>query len=83
MAAFEDFNFFQQTATLHAPVSARRDEPSPRRDALRTELVRLHVELRSMRRTLDRQRRWRDRLRRLVWSMLSRSSHARRSRDEV
>ena len=80
MAAYEDFNFFQ-TATLRAPAAKRRDLPSPSRDALRTELERLHLELRSMRKTLDRQRRWRDRLRRLVGYIVPRPSPTRRSRD--
>jgi hypothetical protein len=80
MAAYEDFNFFQ-TATLRAPVAARRDDPSPSRDALRAELERLHFELRSMRRTLDRQRRWRERIRRLVDIVVPRSSPTRRTSD--
>ena len=80
MAAYEDFHFFR-TATLRAPVAARRDEPSPSRDALRAELERLHFELRSMRRTLDRQRRWRDRIRRLVDTFVPRSSPTRRTSD--
>ena len=82
MAAFEDFNFFQ-AATLRSPSASRRAEPSPSRDALRAELEQLHVELRSMRKTLDRQRKWRDRIRRLVGYVVSRPSPARRSRGSV
>jgi len=82
MAAFEDFSFFR-AATLRAPLAKRRDEPSPGRDALRAELERLHVELRSMRKALDRQHRWRDRIRRLVGYVVPRPAPARRSRDAV
>ena len=81
MAAYEDFNFFQ-TATVRGP-SAKRREPSPSRDALRAELERLHVELRSMRKTLDRQQRWRDKLRRLVGYVVPRPSPSRRTRDSA
>ena len=89
MAAYEDFNFFQ-VATVRGSVARRRDgtsaspeTPSPSRDALRAELERLHLELRTMRKTLDRQRRWRDRLRRLMGYVVPGTAIApsRRSRD--
>jgi hypothetical protein len=79
MAAYEDFNFFQ-VATVRAPSKSRGGETSPSRDALRAELERLHLELRTMRKTLDRQRRWRDRIRRLMGYVVP-SAPSRRSRD--
>jgi hypothetical protein len=82
MAAYEDFSFFQQ-ATLRAPAASRRVESSPTRDALRTELERLHVELRRMRKTLDRHQRWRERLRRLVGYVVPGSVPARRGRESA
>ena len=88
MAAYEDFNFFQ-VSTLRAPFAKRRGEtsadpetPSPSRDALRAELDRIHLELRTMRKTLERQRRWRDRIRRLMGYVVP-SAPSRRSRDSA
>lgn len=71
MAAFEDFEFFKNaasraTATAQPPAQVRRGGAAPHRDALRTELQRLNLELRRMRKLVDRRRAWRDRLRRLV-----------------
>jgi hypothetical protein len=89
MAAYEDFNFFQ-VSTLRAPFAKRRGEtsadpetPSPSRDALRAELERIHLELRTMRKTLERQRRWRERLRRLMGYVVPRASPSRRARDSA
>jgi hypothetical protein len=71
MAAFEDFEYFRNaasrgTATAPPPALVRRGGPAPVRDPLRIELQRLHVELRRMRRIVDRRTRWSERLRRLV-----------------
>lgn len=71
MAAFEDFEYFRNaasrgTATAPPPMVVRRGGPAPARDPLRIELQRLHIELRRMRRIVDRRQRWGERLRRLV-----------------
>jgi len=81
MAAFEDYEFFLNTAPRKAAAVLREEPASPRRDALRAELERLHQELRHMRKTLDRRANWRDRLRRLVRRVVLRSAPARRVRE--
>lgn len=75
MAAFEDFEYFKNaasrgTATGPSPALVRRGGASPNRDPLRSELQRLHMELRRMKRIVERRRRWSDRLRRLVRSVV-------------
>lgn len=81
MAAYEDFQFFR--AASAPPAARQRGEPSPSRDALRGELERLHVELRRMRKTLHRRTRWRDRLRRLMLSIVPRNAPSRRMRQSA
>jgi len=83
MAAFEDFNYFQSVTTRGAHGGRIEATPALRRDALRAELERLHVELRRMRRSLARRDRWGDRLRRLVRRVVLGSAPARRMRSSA